>query len=228
MQYVVTGGNRGIGLEFVDQLTARGDEVVATARNPSDARQLQLLADERDIEIHSLDISEPQSVASFGRQLNGRNVDVLINNAGVLHRGGGPHEGFDYDEIQADFEVNVKGTLRVVEELLENVAAEGGGKIVNLTSKMGSIADNGSGGSYAYRVSKAGLNMATKSLALDLEDDDIVAFVVHPGWVQTRMGGDGALITTEESVTNLIGRIDEAGREQSGQFLEWDGGEIPW
>ncbi len=228
MQYVVTGGNRGIGLEFVDQLTARGDDVVATARNPSDARELQLLADERDIEIHSLDISEPQSVASFGRQLDGRSVDVLINNAGVLHRGGEPHEGFDFDEIQADFEVNVKGTLRVVEELLDNVAAEGGGKIVNLTSKMGSIADNGSGGSYAYRVSKAGLNMATKSLALDLEDDDIVAFVVHPGWVQTRMGGDGALITTEESVTNLIGRIDEAGREQSGQFLEWDGGEIPW
>jgi NAD(P)-dependent dehydrogenase (short-subunit alcohol dehydrogenase family) len=228
MQYVVTGGNRGIGLEFVDQLTARGDSVIATARNPSDARELQLLADERDVEIFALDISEPESVSAFGRELADRSIDVLINNAGVLHRGGGPHEGFEFGEIQTDFEVNVKGTLRVVEALLDNVAAEGGGKIVNLTSKMGSIADNGSGGSYAYRISKAALNMATKSLAIDLEDDNIAAFVVHPGWVQTRMGGDGALITTEESVTNLLARIDEAGTEESGQFLEWNGGEIPW
>ena len=227
MQYVVTGANRGIGLEFVDQLTARGDSVVATARNPSEARDLQMLADERDVEVFSLDIAAPESVASFGRQMTDRSIDVLINNAGVLHGGGGPKEGFDFDEIQTDFEVNVKGTLRVVEELVDNVGAEGGGKIVNLTSKMGSIADNESGGSYAYRISKAALNMATKSLSIDLSDD-IAAFVVHPGWVQTRMGGDGALITTEESVSNLIARIDEAGHEASGRFIEWDGGEISW
>ena len=228
--YVVTAGNRGIGLEFVRQLTDRGEDVVTTARRPGKADELQEVADaaETDVEIYRLDVTDHASVEAFADELDGTDIDVLINNAGVLHRGGGPKKGFDFEEIQKDFEVNAKGTLRVVESLVEEVARSGGGKIVNITSKMGSIADNGSGGSYAYRMSKSALNMATRSLARDLENDGIVTFVIHPGWVQTRMGGENALITTEKSVSNILERIDEAGPEQNGEFLEWDGGNIPW
>lgn len=230
MKYVVTGANRGIGLEFVKQLNERGEEVVATARWPEEADELHEIArqDGAEVTIRELDIADPESVAEFGEALEGQGIDVLINNAGRLTRGGGPKDGFDFDEIQGDFEVNAKGTLRVVEALVDEVEREGGGKIVNITSKMGSIADNGSGGSYAYRMSKAALNMATRSLAVDLEEDGIVAFVIHPGWVRTRMGGDNALISTEESVTNMLERIEEAGPEQSGEFLEWDGGYVGW
>jgi NAD(P)-dependent dehydrogenase (short-subunit alcohol dehydrogenase family) len=227
MNYVITGANRGIGLEFIRQLSDRGATIHATARRPDEAQELQALADAHDVTVHPLDVTDPTSVEAFGEALDGVDVDVLINNAGVLHRGGGP-DGFDFDEIETDFQVNAIGTLRVIEALKPRVAAAGGGKIVNITSKMGSIADNGSGGSYAYRMSKCALNMATKSLAADLEGDDIVTFVMHPGWVQTRMGGDNALISPEKSVANMLERIAEVGPDQSGQFIEWDGGQIPW
>lgn len=229
MPYIVTGANRGLGLEFTRQLTERGDAVIATARWPDEADKLNEYArqDERDIDIHELDITDPESVESFGQALKGEDIDVLINNAGQLNRGGEPGN-FDFDEIRGDFETNAIGTLRVTEALLPNLERNGGAKVVNVTSKMGSIADNESGGSYAYRMSKTALNMATRSLALDLADDDITPFVIHPGWVQTRMGGDNALITPETSVENMLERIDEAGEQQAGQFLEWDGGQVPW
>ncbi|MFB6262541.1 MAG: SDR family oxidoreductase [Bradymonadaceae bacterium] len=230
MLYTVTGANRGLGLEFTRQLTARGDDVIATARQPSEAAELEQVAEQTqgNIHIYALDITDAGSVADFASSIEDEAIDVLINNAGQLHRGGGPND-FDFEEIRGDFEVNAIGTLRVVEALVPTLRARpDGAKIVNITSKMGSITDNGSGGSYAYRMSKAALNIATRSLAVDLEDDDIVAFVLHPGWVRTRMGGENALITPETSVENMIDRIDEAGPEQSGEFLEWDGGYVPW
>lgn len=230
MQFVVTGANRGIGLEYVRQLTERGDDVVATARRPAKADELQEVADEADAEVHveQLDVTEQSSVESFADHFPVDSLDVLINNAGVLHRGGGPEKGFNWEEIYKDFEVNAVGSLRVTQVLLPYVKADGGGTIVNMTSKMGSIADNGSGGSYAYRMAKCSLNMATKSLAVDLEDEDVLVFCMHPGWVQTRMGGDDALITPQKSVRNMLERIDEAGPEQAGAFVEWDGGTVPW
>lgn len=230
MQYVVTGANRGIGLEFVRQLTARGDRVVATARQPDEADQLQALARDADPAVHieQLDVTEPASVEEFAANLPVDSIDVLVNNAGTMVSGGSPDAGFDYDNIRHCMEVNALGTLRVVEHLLPAVRRSENPKIVNITSKMGSIADNGSGGSYAYRASKTALNMLTRSLAVDVRDDDIIAFVMHPGWVQTRMGGDNALITTEKSVDNMLDRIDEAGLEHSGEFIEWDGGYVDW
>jgi len=230
MQYVVTGANRGIGLEFVRQLSARGDRVVATARRPEEAGELQSLARDADPAVHidQLDVTEPASVEQFAANLPVDSTDVLINNAGTMVSGGSPDEGFDYDNIRHCMEVNALGTLRVVEHLLPAVRQSDNPKIVNITSKMGSIADNGSGGSYAYRSSKTALNMLTRSLAVDLRDDEIIAFVMHPGWVQTRMGGENALITTEKSVDNMLDRIDEAGLEQSGEFIEWDGGHVDW
>lgn len=229
MKYLITGANRGLGLEFTRQLIARGHRVIATCRNPDQADALHQLAkaSEGVQAVLQLDIADAQSVAALAETLADDTLDVLINCAGRLTRGGTP-DAFNYDEIQGDFEINAVGTLRVVEAALPALRRGTGKTIVNMTSKMGSIGDNNSGGSYAYRMAKAALNIATRSLAIDLKPEGFIAFVMHPGWVQTRMGGHGALITAETSVSHLLERIDGANAEDSGQFLEWDGGYIPW
>ncbi len=229
MTTFITGANRGIGLEFVRQLLERGDDVIATARRPDEADELQALAQAHpdQLELHALDITDADALQRVGEALDKRAIDLLINNAGRLSRGGSP-EGFDFDDIQADFEVNTKGTLRVIEQLLPALRRSSAAKIVNITSKMGSIADNGSGGSYAYRMSKCALNMATRSLARDLRSDGIVALLIHPGWVQTRMGGASALISPEQSVQGMLEIIDGADADHSGRFFEWNGREVPW
>ena len=142
--------------------------------------------------------------------------------------GAGPLESFDDQALFDSFDVNTIGPMRVTRALLPALENADEPQIVNVTSKMGSIDDNGSGGSYAYRASKAALNMVTRSMAADLESKGIVAFVIHPGWVQTRMGGENALIDTETSVDNMLETIDGADQSISGTFQEWDGGEIPW
>ena len=229
MHFLVTAGNRGIGLEFVDQLLERGDRVTTTARHPDQADELHDILDDHPdrSSLHKLDVTDADSVAKLERVLADDTLDVLINNAGRLTRGGSPDD-FDFQEIRGDFEVNAIGPLRVVESALPALRRADQAKVVNLTSKMGSIADNGSGGSYAYRMSKAALNMATVSLARDLSEEAIIAFVIHPGWVKTRMGGSNALITTERSVSNMLEVIDGATLEDSGKFHEWNGNEIPW
>jgi NAD(P)-dependent dehydrogenase (short-subunit alcohol dehydrogenase family) len=229
MHFVVTAGNRGLGLEFVTQLLERGERVTTTARNPRDADALQALLNAYTdrLDIVALDVTDPQNVADLSAHLDGEAVDVLLNNAGRLSRGGSP-DGFDYDQIMGDFRVNAVGTLRVTEACLPALRRADGAKIVNITSKMGSIQDNGSGGSYAYRMSKAALNMATRSLAHDLEPEGMIATVLHPGWVQTRMGGSNALISPEKSIRNMLSIIDDLGPEDSGRFYEWSGEEVPW
>lgn len=226
---MITAGNRGIGLEFVRQLLDRGDHVVTTARHPEEANDLQSLADEHGdrLTVVALDVTDPQSVTAAAKALGGRPIDLLINNAGRLSGGGSPDD-FDFDQIEADFNVNTVGPLRVIEAMLPNVRKGDNAKIVNVTSKMGSIADNQSGGSYAYRMSKCALNMATRSLAADLTGDGIVTFVIHPGWVQTRMGGPNALISTETSVSKMLEVIDGAGPDASGEFYEWNGNHVAW
>ncbi|WP_230467151.1 SDR family oxidoreductase [Lujinxingia vulgaris] len=230
MTYLVTGANRGIGLEFTRELLKRGESVVATARNPESAEDLKTLQNEygEHLAIFALDIADVASMEDFAKELGDRAIDVLINNAGILERCGALGE-IDYEVIERSFQVNTIGTLRLTELLLPALRrAKDGAKIVNLSSKMGSIAENSSGGSYAYRASKAALNMVTRSLALDLADEGIIAFVVHPGWVQTRMGGPNALIDTETSVTSLLDVIDKADASTSGSFQEWNGNTIAW
>lgn len=229
MNTFITAGNRGIGLEFVRQLLDRGDDVITTARPPDEADELQALADEHGdrLQVVALDVTDPQTVAAAAEAVGDRPIDLLINNAGRLSRGGSPDD-FDFDQIEADFKVNAMGTLRVIEALLPNVRKGESPKIVNVTSKMGSISDNESGGSYAYRMSKCALNMATRSLAVDLAGDGIVTVVIHPGWVQTRMGGANALISTEKSVSNMLDVIERAGPDDSGEFYEWSGEHVRW
>ena len=229
MLYLITGANRGIGLGFVGQLLARGDSVVATARRPDEADELQRLAERHPdrLEIAELDLSRQDTIDEVADRLGNRSLDVLINN-GATMKGAGPFEELNDSILFESFEVNTVGPLRVSRALLPNLERAEGAKIVNITSKMGSVADNTSGGSYAYRISKAALNMATRSMAIDLAPREIIAFVIHPGWVRTRMGGSNALIDTETSVSNMLRIIDGADEETSGTFQEWNGNQVPW
>lgn len=229
MRFVVTGANRGIGLEFARQLLDRGDDVVGTARRPDEADELRELGETLDgtLEIVELDVTEQDTIDALADHLGDRPVDVLINNAATMI-GAGTLDDLNEEAMFDSFDVNTLGPLRVTAALLDNLQRADHARIVNVTSKMGSIFDNTSGGSYAYRTSKAALNMATRSMAVDLKPKGIVAFVIHPGWVQTRMGGQNALIDTETSVSNMLPIIDDAGHDVTGTFQEWDGGTIPW
>lgn len=226
MRFVVTGASRGIGLEFVKQLTSRGDEVEACARAPDEAPEL--LALRRPgvrLRVHRLDVADDASVAAFAQQLPPGPVDVLINNAGVSGAKGG--EPIDPPDILRVFNVNSVGTLRVVRALLPRLRAGTTKKILNLTSHLGSIAD-ASGGRYAYRLSKAALNMATRLLAEDLGGEGFLTVALHPGWVQTRMGGTAAPLPPEQSIQGMLRVIDGLSKEQSGRVFDYQGHPLPW
>ncbi|MBD1932055.1 MULTISPECIES: SDR family oxidoreductase [Cyanophyceae] len=218
--YLVTGANRGIGYEYCRQLQARGDRVIAVCRSASEElKQLGVQVEE------GVDITSEASVASLRDRLGDTTIDVLINNAGIIKRV--TLEDLDFESIREQFEVNALGPLRVTHALLPLLKA--GSKIALMTSRMGSIADNTSGSSYGYRMSKVALSMAGKSLSLDLKPRAIAVAILHPGLVQTRMtnftsGG----ITPEESVKGLLARIDELTLENTGTFWHANGEVLPW
>jgi len=226
MRFVVTGANRGIGLEFVKQLTARGEEVDATARDPDDAPELHaVVRPDVRLRIYPLDVAEDASVAAFAEKLAPGPVDVLINNAGVSGAKGG--ELIDPADVLRVLNVNAVGTLRVVRVLLPRLREGKDRKIVNLTSILGSISD-ASGGRYAYRSSKAALNMVTKLLAEDLRGEGFRTVALHPGWVQTRMGGASAPVSPDQSIRGMLRIIDGLTAAQSGRVFDFEGQEIPW
>jgi NAD(P)-dependent dehydrogenase (short-subunit alcohol dehydrogenase family) len=221
--YVITAANRGLGLEFARQLAARGERVIATAREPETATALNKL----DVQVEQLDVTDPDSVARFGDTLAAEPVDVLINNAGVGVRSRSL-ERVDFDDMLHFFDVNAVGPLRVTRALLPGLRAGSGKKIVNITSRMGSIDDNTSGGAYEYRASKAALNMVTRSLALDYAGEGFVCVVLHPGWVQTDMGGSGAPVKPEDSISGMLRIIGRLSPEYNGEFLDFTGASLPW
>jgi len=230
MRAVVTGANRGIGLGLVRHLAARGDHVVAGCRDPEQAAALRDLAAQAEgrVRVERCDVADGDSVAAFAAALGDQAVDLLINNAGVY---GGPRQGIggvDFDDLLRTYQVNAAGPLRVTLALLPNLRRSAGAKVVSVTSGMGSIEDNGSGGYYAYRMSKAALNMAARSLAVDLRADQIISVVINPGWVRTDMGGAGATIDVDASVTGMLREIDALTRADSGTFRNWRGGTYPW
>lgn len=228
MQIVVTGASRGIGLELVRQYLGRGDAVVAACRSPDGATALHALGREYGdrLRVLACDVGDDDSVAAFAAALEGTAVDLLINNAGV-----GDWAGLDAvntaDALRV-YNINALGPLRVTRALRPNLRAGIGRKVAHVTSGMGSIGDNSSGGAYAYRMSKAALNMASKSLAIDLADDGIVSVVINPGWVQTDMGGAGAPLTVQDSAEGMMARFDELTLAHTGAFLNWRGGEYAW
>jgi len=221
--YVVTGGNRGLGLEFARQLSQRGDRVIATARDSQQAEELNNLA----VTVFSLDVSDGESVRRFASSLGDLAVDVVINNAGVGVRSKALCD-LDFDELAEVFEINSFGALRVTRALLPNLKAGERKLIVNISSKMGSIGDNTSGAAYGYRGSKAALNMLTRSVAIDLRPEGFTCVVLHPGWVATDMGGSEAPLPTPESVRGMIEVMDRLTLEDSGRFLDYTGEIVPW
>ncbi len=217
--YAITGANRGIGLEMTRQLIERGDTVVALCRQPSP--ELEALGARV---VDGVDVTSDDAVVAARQALEGTDIDVLVNNAGLLTRES--LDDLDFDRIRRQMEVNALGPLRVTAALLGRLHA--GSKVVLITSRMGSIDDNTSGGRYGYRMSKAALNMAGMSLARDLAERGIAVGILHPGFVRTDMTGHQGMVDPPESAANLIRRIDELSLESSGTFWHANGEVLPW
>jgi len=226
---LVTGANRGLGLEFVRQLLDRGDEVIATRRGKAGSGELDAPGDSHgNLRVLELDMREGDSIASFARRLDGRAIDILINNAGVYGPRGAAFGELDGGSWAEVIGVNSIAPMLLAQKLLPNLRGGGARKLVFITSKMGSITDNRGGGSYIYRSSKSALNAAVKSLAVDLAGENFVSLLLHPGWVRTDMGGPNALIDAATSVGGMLRVIDRAGPAESGGFFAYDGAVIPW
>lgn len=243
---LITGANRGIGLEFVKQfllLPNPPKHIFATCRNPDTSKELKELATGHpNVHIHRFDAvdyaSYPTFVEMVDKTLNGDGLNMLINNAGIYGKPG-DFASVSRETMLNDFEVNAVAPLRLSQafhSLLKKAAAASNlqglscskAAIINITSKMGSMDDNTSGGSYSYRASKAAQNMITKGLSVDLKADGIMTLALHPGWVVTDMGGKNALIDTTTCVTGLLKVMAEQKTEDSGKFLSYAGVLIPW
>ncbi len=218
--YLITGSNRGIGLELCKQIHKRGDEVIATCRK--DSKKL------RDLGVRieeNIDISSDESIKNLCKKLSGVNLDCLIHNAGIYEFNS--FENFDKKSILRQFEVNALSPIFLTKSLKHLLKRSS--KIAFITSRMGSIEDNSSGSSYGYRMSKVALSMAAKSISIDLSKEDIYVAILHPGLVSTRMTGytrNG--ITTEESANGLLNRIDSLNKNNSGTFWHANGEVLPW
>ncbi|MER2491189.1 SDR family oxidoreductase [Catenovulum sediminis] len=227
----ITGANRGLGLEFTRQYAQAGYQVIATTRAPLQAEALQKLAQaHNNIQIMSLDITDEKQLAGVKSMLQQQAIDILIANAGYY----GPKDErnafgqIDSEEWLKTFQINTIAPLKLVETLYPNLQAGAEKKIAILSSKMGSIDDNSSGGSYIYRSSKTALNAVIKSLSVDLKGDGIKVVSLHPGWVKTDMGGPNALIDSETSVKGMMGVIKGLTGKKSGTFIAYDGKQIAW
>ncbi len=223
---MVTGANRGIGLEFARQYADAGWTVIATCRNPGRADALKALAG--DVTVQAMDVGDPASIRAAKKGIGDAPIDVLINNAGLL---GGRDQAFgatDYDTMGEVLRVNVIGPLAVAEAFVGNLEAGKGKRLATVSSRIGSIAENGSGGRYIYRPSKAGVNAVMKSVALDLAGQGILVAILHPGHVQTDMGGPKAPVSPADSVAGMRAVIDGLTPETSGHFFNYDGAVIAW
>jgi NAD(P)-dependent dehydrogenase (short-subunit alcohol dehydrogenase family) len=216
---IVTGANRGIGFSLAKLLKARGDHVIATCRHES--AELAKLG----VEVAGgVDVTSEKSVNLLAEKLKGRSIDLLINNAGLLSHEELGH--LDFASIQKQMEVNAYGPLRVTAKLVGLLGK--GAKVALITSRMGSIGDNTSGGAYGYRMSKAALNAAGKSLAHDLAPRGITVAILHPGYVKTEMTGNHGNVEPDAAARDLLKRIDELTPQNSGTFWHANGEVLPW
>lgn len=216
---LVTGANRGIGLELAREYLNRGCTVYGVCRQSSEA-----LSRSGAEVIDGIDVGDAASIQSLPDRLGGARLDILVNNAGIMSNA--RLGSLDYDQVFEQFRINAMGPLRVTEALLDNL--DKGSKIGMITSRMGSIADNGSGGHYGYRMSKAALNAASVSLARDLNAHGIAVAILHPGFVQTDMVGGAGDITPAEAAQRLAKRIDELNLKNSGTFWHSKGDILEW
>jgi NAD(P)-dependent dehydrogenase (short-subunit alcohol dehydrogenase family) len=226
-QVLITGANRGIGLEFVQQYAQDGWHVFACCRSPEKATELQALANTYlNIQILPLDVADSAQINALALQLKDEKIDLLINNAGVYPDGA--VGDINTDHWLEAFKVNTMAPLKMTEAFTSHIAKSQLKKIATLSSKMGSIDDNTSGGSYIYRSSKVAANMVMKSLSIDLKALGVSVVTLHPGWVLTEMGGPNALIDTKTSVSGLRRVIERLTLNTTGQFIAYDGKAINW
>jgi NAD(P)-dependent dehydrogenase (short-subunit alcohol dehydrogenase family) len=219
---LITGCDTGLGLEFARQYAAEGCRVFATCLNPATARGA---ADLRgDVETLALDVTDHAAIEALARRLSGESIDILVSNAGIGH----PHKGFgetDYPHWRRILETNLIGPMKLAECFVEHVARSDLRLMAFVSSRMGSIASNLTGGTYAYRTSKAGLNMMVRSLAIDLAPRRVCAIALHPGWAATEPGGR---VPVEESVAGMRGVMHRAGPHHTGSFVTYHDQPLPW
>lgn len=227
---LITGANRGIGLALTKQYFEAGWKIMATCRSPENAIELSQLAatSNQKISIHPLDINNPLQIDNLKAVIGNDPIDILFNNAGLY---GQLHDEFgqtNHDLWLETFKTNTLGPMKMMETFVDNVAQSQCKIIANMSSKMGSMEDNGSGGCYGYRATKAALNAICKSAAIDLKTKGITVLILHPGWVLTDMGGSNAEITPSECANQLMKIIDQTTINNSGQFIDIDNSIIPW
>ncbi len=230
MKILITGTNRGIGLEMVKMAVKNRWRVFACCRNPLEADKLNEVAMMSGgmVSVHTLDVSDTAQIQALAYELRNETIDILFNNAGVYGSMLNSFGQVDKQDWLRTFEINTIAPMQMAEHFVENVANSERKIMAFMTSKMGSMADNSSGNSYIYRSSKAALNAVVKSLSIDLAPRHITCLLLHPGWVKTDMGGPYAEITTRESVTSLFNIIENASLDDSGSFFDIDGTMIPW
>jgi NAD(P)-dependent dehydrogenase (short-subunit alcohol dehydrogenase family) len=230
---LITGANRGLGLGLTRAYLQDGWNVIAVARQPLPEG---LEAEHKGLEVHRCDLVDDADLDRLAGAMSGRAIDVLINNAGRMAKRPGADEAegqqgfghFDRDLWREVFDLNLFTPMRLSELLAESVARAPRGRIVTLSSMLGSMAMNDSGGLYAYRASKAAVNAIMKSMAIDLAKRGVIAIALHPGWVRTDMGGPEAPLDVETSIRGMRSVIDGLRPQDSGEFLSWDGSKLPW
>ena len=221
---LISGANRGLGLEFARQYAAAGWRVIATSRSFEKAAALRALGS--SVAVHALDVADLAAVAALGRALAAETIDVLIANAGISGPRGMTAEAIDGEGWAQTFRINAMAPLALAAACHAPVARSAERKMVAITSRLGSIGANSEGGMYAYRSSKAALNAAWRSYALDHRD--IIAVLLHPGWVRTDMGGKAAALEPKDSIAGMRRVIARLGKAESGGFYGYDGNSIPW
>jgi len=227
---LITGANRGLGFEFASQYAVAGERVFAACRSQATAEALRALEKNAAgrLGIVEMDVTDLKSVRNAAAQLNEASIDVLINGAGISGAQGQTTGKIDYKNLAQVLDVNTLGPMRVLESFIEHIARSERKLVITITSAMGSLADNKAGGSIAYRSSKAAVNMAMRSAAIDLAPRGISCVLLHPGWVRTDMGGPKAPLSPQESVKAMRQLIDILGPKNSGHFYGFDGRKYPW
>jgi NAD(P)-dependent dehydrogenase (short-subunit alcohol dehydrogenase family) len=229
---LITGANRGLGLEFARQYAANGWDVIATARDPKSSEELQRIAKNRNVSLQSLDVTSDESVKQLRETLNGKPLDLLVLNSAIYTRNGNTLGELNFAGWRESFETNVLGAIRVAEALIENVAASRRKQIAAISSGMGSLqtlgATIGFGIAYQYRTSKTALNMTMLILAKEVEPRGISVVILSPGWVQTDMGGPNAELTPAQSIRGMREVLEGNPMELTGKFLSYDGATWPW
>jgi NAD(P)-dependent dehydrogenase (short-subunit alcohol dehydrogenase family) len=227
---LITGASRGLGFEFAKQYAVEGWRIIACCRKPEDAIALKKLAPSaRDmVSVVGMDVADNDTVRSAALTLKDVVVDILINSAGIAGVTQQSTGQIDYASWARVLDVNTMGPLRVLEAFTDNLARSERRLVVTITSGMGSLADNTSGGSIAYRSSKAAVNMVMRSAAIDLAPRGITCVLINPGWVKTDMGGPDATLSPQRSVSAMRRLIETLGPNDSGKFYNYDGREYPW